>query len=191
MNVLYANYENPIDIAIPGILSQNTEATISNGTLQRKGDQWVAIPSKIGVEAEVTVSARMDGRTQVVSSRKFRVRALPRAQAFLDYRDANGNPATFRGGRIPKATLVTISSIRAAVDDDMIRINYNVQKFETWILDSMGNTTREVSDGANFSQRQKDLIRGLSRGKSFIIKGIVASGPNGTEDVAPLEVIVN
>ena len=40
MNVLYAGIANPIRIAVPGVPSGNVTATMTNGTLVRKGDQW-------------------------------------------------------------------------------------------------------------------------------------------------------
>ena len=49
-----------------------------------------------------------------------------------------------------------------------------------------------LSNGANFSQRQKDSFRRLSRGKRFYISRVKAIGPDGIErDLAPMEVIVN
>ena len=64
--------------------------------------------------------------------------------------------------------------------------------FETVFFDSMGNAIPEVSDGANFSQRQKDSFRRLSRGKRFYISRVRAVGPDGIErTISPMEVIVN
>ncbi|MDE7476069.1 MAG: gliding motility protein GldM, partial [Duncaniella sp.] len=56
----------------------------------------------------------------------------------------------------------------------------------------MGNAIPEVSQGASFSQRQKDQFKRLSRGKRFYISRIRAKGPDGIERVlSPVEVIVN
>ena len=55
----------------------------------------------------------------------------------------------------------------------------------------MGNAIPEVSNGSQFSQRQKDSFRRLSRGKRFYISRVKAVGPDGiTRDLAPIEVIV-
>ena len=65
--------------------------------------------------------------------------------------------------------------------------------FETVFFDNMGNAVPEVSSGANFSARQKDMFRRLSRGKRFYISRVRAKGPDGVERVLPttLEVILN
>jgi hypothetical protein len=56
----------------------------------------------------------------------------------------------------------------------------------------MGNAIPEVSEGANFSQRQKEQFRRLSRGKRFYISRVKAIGPDGIQrDLSPMEVIVN
>ena len=57
----------------------------------------------------------------------------------------------------------------------------------------MGNAVPEVSKDANFTQRQKDMFRRLSRGKRFYISRVRAIGPDGLERTLPttLEVIVN
>ena len=56
----------------------------------------------------------------------------------------------------------------------------------------MGNAIREVSDGSNFSERQKAQIRQLARGKSFFISDVKVRGKDGVErDLAAIEVRIN
>ena len=57
----------------------------------------------------------------------------------------------------------------------------------------MGNVIPEVSAGADFSQRQKEVIRTLNRGKFFNITRVRVIGPDGIERTLPyaLEVTVN
>lgn len=46
MNVLYAGYDNPISISVPGVPSGQVQASIvnGNGTLQRVANGYVARP---------------------------------------------------------------------------------------------------------------------------------------------------
>ena len=55
MNVLYAGIDNPISISVPGIPMNAISASMTNGTLTRSGDTWVAHPGKVGTEAEISV----------------------------------------------------------------------------------------------------------------------------------------
>ena len=77
MNVLYAGIENPISISVPGVPMNAVSATMTNGSLTRNGDLWVARPGQVGSEAVISVSAQMDGRSMNVGSMTFRVRKLP------------------------------------------------------------------------------------------------------------------
>ena len=72
MNVLYAGIDNPVSISVPGIATADISATMTNGTLSRQGDKWVARPGAVGQDAVVTVTARMDGRPVNVANTTFR-----------------------------------------------------------------------------------------------------------------------
>lgn len=194
MNVLYAGIDNPISISVPGVPNASVTATMTNGTLTRSGDHWVARPSKVGTDATVTVTADIGGRKMEVASTKFRVRKLPDPTPYIAYRDQQGNAERYKGGGrgISKTLLTQAPGIEAAIDDELLNIAFRVVSFETVFFDSMGNAMPEVSDGANFSQRQKAQFQRLNRGKRFYISRVKAIGPDGiTRDLAPIEVIIN
>jgi gliding motility-associated protein GldM len=196
MNVLYAGIDNEISIAVPGVVSQNITATITNGSLTRKvNDIWVAKPTKIGEDAYVSVTAQMnDGRRLEMGKKPFRVRPLPPPTAYLTIRDANGTPEKFKGGApLSKAALMNVDVVEAALDDGILDIRFSVLRFEVTTTDALGNTRREASEGPHFSDRQKALIRESSRGKTVLIRGIRTKGPDGREVLlnAPVEIIIN
>ena len=193
MNVLYAGIDNPVSISVPGIPNHDVSAAIKGGTLSRSGNIWQVRPSKVGEDVVITVSAMMNGRSQVVNSSTFRVRQLPDPMPYIAYKDDNGNEQRYKGGKpFPKTRLLAAPGIEAAIDDDLLNVEYRVLSFETVFFDSMGNAIPEVSDGNKFSQRQKDSFRRLSRGKRFYISRVRAVGPDGIErDLSPIEIIVN
>lgn len=193
MNVLYAGIENPVGISVPGVAMNDISATMTNGTLTRQGDHWVARPSKVGDDAVVTVTANMDGRPVTMASTTFRVRKLPDPTPFITFKDAQGNSDRYRGGKpLKKAILLAAGGLEAAIDDGLLNTPFTVESFETVFFDSSGNAMPEVSQGAAFSQRQKQQFQRLSRGKRFYISRIRAKGPDGlVRDLSPMEVIVN
>ena len=193
MNVLYAGIDNPISISVPGVTMQDISATISNGSLSRNGDVWVARPAGVGKEAVVTVTASIDGRATTVATTSFRVRKLPDPTAYIPFKAADGSVDHYKGNKgFPKAQLMAATGLEAAIDDGLLDTKFKVVGFETVFFDSMGNAIPEVSDGANFSARQKQQFQRLSRGKRFYISKIRASGPDGTtRDLSPIEVIIN
>jgi gliding motility-associated protein GldM len=195
MNVLYAGIANEIQIAVPGIAGQNVSASISNGTLQHKSnDIWVANP-KYGSDAVVTVVARMaGGRSQEMAKRTFRVRPLPDPAPYLNITQADGNKVRYKGGRpLAKAALVATDVLNAAIDDGILDIAFTVLRFELQKFDSMGFAVTTMSDGTRFSSQQKDMIRGMQRGQTLLIRGIVVQGPDGIQRTlnAPMEIRIN
>lgn len=193
MNVLYAGISNPISISVPGVAQNAVSATMTNGSLSRKGDVWDARPTTVGAECVITVTATMDGKAQTVATTSFRVRKLPDPTAYIAYKDAKGNEVRYKGSRpLAKSVLLAADGIEAAIDDDLLNVQYTVLDFETVVFDSMGNAIPEKSDGSRFSERQKTSFRRLSRGKRFYISRVRAKGPDGiVRDLSPLEVIVN
>lgn len=192
MNVLYAGIDNPIQIAVPGVASEAISATMTNGTITRKGNLWIARPAKVGVDAVISVSAKgLDGTVRKITDSKLRTRALPDPLPYIEYKDANGTLKRFKGGQISKKDLLAASGIKAAIDDDILDVKYDVIRFQLTFFDAMGNAIPEVSKSSSFSPRQLSSIRNLSRGKRFYISEVVAKGPDGVERKIPtIEVIV-
>jgi gliding motility-associated protein GldM len=194
-NVLYAGWSNDVEIAVPGVATQNISASMSNGTLTPKGNGiWTAVPSKIGTPAVISVSAKMsDGRSVQMANKNFRVIRLPDPSVYLTVNDASGNPYKFDGGALSKAALLSLESAKAGIDDGILNIPFTISRFEVSTANDMGLTVVEVSDGARFSERQKALIRGLNRGKRIYIGNVVAKGPDGSERTlrSALPIIIN
>lgn len=192
MNVLYAGIDNPISISVPGVAMSGISATMTNGTLTRNGDHWVARPTGVGKEAVVTVTANMDGRNVNVATSTFRIRKLPDPTAYIALTDANGSPMHYKGGKpIAKAQLVAAHGLQAAIDDGLLDTKFTVTSFQTVFFDSMGNAMLENSNGSEFSPAQKNRFRNLKRNARFFISNIKATGPDGiSRDLSPMEVLV-
>ena len=82
--------------------------------------------------------------------------------------------------------------IKAAIDDGILDIQFKVVSFETVFFDNMGNAVPMASNGAHFSDRQRDTFRKLSRNKRFYISRVTAVGPDGITRKLPgsMEIIV-
>ena len=193
MNALYAGYTNPVNIAVPGIPSQNINVTATNGTLTRNGNQWVMVPSQIGTDVVFTVSAKTNGGHTINMTKNFRVRRLPEPTPYIEYKDAAGKPARFqKSGRMSKNTLINTAELKAAIDDGVLDIPFTVLRFQLRYTDSMNNEIDESSDGPRFSQRQKNLLRDLRKGKRVNISGTRVRGIDGTErELGPMEITIN
>lgn len=194
MNMLYAGYQNPISVSVPGVPSNRISLSMTNGNLTKKdGGNYVAVPSKVGEDVTFTVTAQNEGRQQEMGKFTFHVRKLPDPTGYLQYTDSKGNSTRFKGGRISKQAIVAAGGIGAAIDDGLLDISFRVLGFETLFVDNMGNVVPEVSNSASFTPNQLTRIRSLSRGKLFNISRIRVVGPDGIDRTltSPIEVIIN
>ena len=193
MNVLYAGYNNPLSVSVPGVPLNKIQATMSGGSLQPVGPgRYIARPTAVGQNVTITVTSTNTGRAQQMGQFTFRVRRLPDPTPFIDMKDESGSPVRYKGGGLAKAQLMSVDGIGAAIDDGNLDIAFKVQSFETVFFDNMGNAVPMVSDGAQFSARQKDTFRKLQRNKRFYISRVNAIGPDGIQRKlnASMEVIV-
>lgn len=188
MNVLYAGYENPISISIPGVPLSSVSASMTGGSFRSIGmGRYIARPTHVGQDVTITVSANQNGRSRQMGKYVFKVRKLPDPTAYLQI-----GTDRFREGGLSKASLMGVNEVKAAIDDGILDIQFRVQSFETVFFDNMGNAVPMSSDGASFSSRQKETFRKLSRNKRFYISRVTAVGPDGITRRLPgsMEVIV-
>ncbi len=193
MNVLYAGYNNPLSVSVPGVPLSKVQATMNGGTLQPVGPgRYIARPTAVGQNVTITVTSTNTGRAQQMGQFTFRVRRLPDPTPYIAMKDDQGSPVRYKGGGLSKAQLMAADGIGAAIDDGILDIAFRVQSFETVFFDNMGNAVPMVSEGTHFSARQKDTFRKLQRNRRFYISRVTAVGPDGIQRKlnASMEVIV-
>ena len=188
MNVLYAGFNNPISISIPGVPLNKVSATMTGGTLQPVGPgKYIARPSAVGKDITINVMSLQSGNAKTMGQYTFHVRKLPDPTPYIQIGDNR-----FRTGGLAKASLMNINGIKAAIDDGLLDIPFKELGFETVFYDNMGNAVPMVSNGDSFSQRQRETFRTLSRNRRFYITRITAIGPDGIKRSLPsaMEIIV-
>ncbi len=177
MNVLYAGYENPMSVSVPGIPNGKVSLSMTGGKLTAKGDgKYVAEPTSAGGEAVFTVTAQLEGRAQQMGQFKFRVRKLPDPTAYIIDGDDH-----FFGGNISKTTLMAIEHLHAAIDDGLLNVPFQVTGFTCVFFDNTGVNVEKVSTSSAFTEQQKSIMRQLPRGKRFIITKIKVKDRTGAE----------
>ena len=182
MNILYAGYDNPVSVSVPGIPLSEVKATMTGGTLTQKAPgRYVAKPAKAGQDAVITVFSTQEGKSRQMAQYAFRVRKLPEPAPYISLTDEKGARDLFKGGPLAKARLLSADRIGAAVDDGILHIPFRVLSFECVLFDNMGNAVPVTSDGAVFSDQQKSQIRRLARGKRLYVSRVRAIGPDGIE----------
>ena len=182
MNVLYAGYDNPISVSVPGVPLSAVSASVNTGTIRQTAQgKYTVRPAKVGQDVSVAVFSEEHGVKQQMAQYTFKVRKLPEPTPYIAIRDEQGGNDYYRGGAIAKSKITAASQIGAAVDDGILHIPFRVLSFETVFFDGMGNAVPMASDGAAFSERQRETFRQLSKGRRFYISRVVAIGPDGIE----------
>ena len=149
--------------------------------------RYIARPTTVGKDVTIQVVSNQGGSARPVGKYTFHVRKLPDPIAYI----ALGTDR-FKGGGLSKASLMGATGIQAAIDDGLLDIQFKVVNFETVFFDNMGNAVPMASNGARFSDRQRNAFRQLSRNKRFYISRITAVGPDGLTRKLPasMEIIV-
>ena len=188
MNVLYAGYSNPMSVSVSGIPQNAIRMSMTGGTLTHKGNgRYIAVPAAVGKDVTFSISANDKGKTRSLGQAVFHVRKLPDPTAYIGL-----GTDRFKGGALPKASLMGATGIQAAIDDGILDIQFRVIGFETVFFDNMGNAVPMASSGSQFSEKQREAFRKLSRSRRFYISNVTAIGPDGITRKLPqaMEIIV-
>ena len=168
MNVLYVGVDNPISISVSGVPSSAVSANMTNGTLQKSGNDWIARPTTPGTKSMVAVMANIEGQTKKMGEMEYRVKAVPNPVPTV---------AGMSGGKIPKATLAAQLAVVAEMKDFDFDLKFTVSSFSVTIVRG-GNARSFDNKEARFSAEIKQQFEGLSKGAKVYIEDIKAVGPD-------------
>jgi len=188
MNVMYFNIANPIDVSVPGVSPDKINISVVNGTYTRekvknsKGENfrgnWAVKPSAVGQNVQIIVSAKdASGKAATYPPIVFRVKPVPPPIAVFAGKNT---------GSVPKNTAAAQTGVYASLPDFEFDLVYKVTGFTVLYTDNRGDF-EEISNSSALTQRQKDLINRLTRGKNLFIKDIKCLAPDGRSlDLNPI-----
>lgn len=187
MNVLYQGIQNPLDISVPGVGSDKltvrmTNGDISKGKYKNYRGEYVAQPRTVGQNAQIIVSANIDGKVQSFPPVEFRVRRLP---------DPEARFANMKEGNVLKSVAAAQQVVTAVLENFEFDLTYTVTGFTVSVNDKGYEITAE-SNNNRLTDKQKGLIGNLRAGQKLIIEKIKAVGPDGrTRDLNPIILKIN
>ena len=178
MNVLYIGVENPISISMTGVPMEKIMANISNGTITKSGNEWIAKPATSGT-ARITASATIEGKP-ISNFQEYRVKMLPTPIAKIGGR---------AGGNIDKNVLIGQPGVNAEMEDFLFDLRYQVTQFNVVAVTTQGEQAQSSTSPA-FTDQQKRLINGLTKGQKLFVTGIKARLVGGSVPPVDLRDIV-
>ena len=187
MNVLYAGFDNPVSVAVPGCAQSDISISVSNCKSQSKtGKGWIIKPAQVGTPCVISVSAMIAGKQTPIAKKDFRVKKLPDPLAMLEVKGATGGKDYFKGGKaIAKNTLLTADRVVARLDDADLDVKYKVLEFSLNYFDSMGNTLVEKASGERLTDRQKKVFKEMTKAKTVYISNTLAIGQDNLKRTLP------
>lgn len=191
MNVLYAGFDNPISVAVPGCAMSDISISVSNCKSQSKTSKgWIIKPAVVGQNCKINVSAMISGKSQPMGVKEFRVKKLPDPLAMLEVKGSTGGKDYFKGGKaIAKNVLLTADRVVARLDDADLDVKYKVLEFSLNYFDSMGNTLVEKTSGDRLTDRQKKVFKEMTKAKTVYISNTLAIGQDNLKrNLPPVEV---
>ncbi len=181
MNVVYVGIDNPFEISAAGIPTSDLKISCTGGKLSKSGSTFVCRPDKGSRVVTVNVSADVNGKTQRLGAKEFRIMRMP---------DPTPQFAGQSDGKLKKALIMAQAGVFAKMKDFAFDVQYKVTKFTISTVKG-GFLTSETARSASLTQQQKALLSGLSRGSKFYIEDIEVEGPDGKRKLSGMSFTVD
>lgn len=186
-NQLYSSYKNPLNVTTIGIKANELHLEMKNGTVQRTGNGWTAIPKANANEVKLIASYEKAGNRLPIGEFRFRIKPLPAPTSYLRYTTSN----VYRGNvPVKRSTLLAATEIGASIAEP--EMEYKVISFETILIKENGKQISTLqAEGNKLTLEQKMLIAQLEEGDAFYITSILVEGSDGQKRQSnPINVIV-
>jgi hypothetical protein len=186
LQILYRDYDNRIEVAVPGITNPN-DLTIEcpEASIKQVAGSWSVRPNANAKNCNIAVYATIKGQKTNVGTREFRVLPLPKPEGYFAYRDKKMYES---GSSIPKSILMNENSCVIADygSGALLRKSFKVTEFKVVI-----NGIAIDCKGATFSNETRDRISKLQRGSKILITDIKAQAADEqTVQLKPINLIV-
>lgn len=175
MMVFYRGVENPVEISVPGIPSENIQVSISGGNQlirQADGTYMAKIATSSPQKTHITVQAKMpDGTIREMGRKEFEIKYLP--PPFANIGGGSGNL------RMTAPRLIACQGIAAKYDPDFLyKLTSSVSSFEmSFVYNGRPQTLK--SRGFVFTSEMKAAIGSLKSGTKIEFSNIKSIGPDG------------
>jgi len=165
--VLYRGIDNQIVIAYTEEPDCSVLVSCDQGTISGQNGKYRFKPDTAGT---VTITAQTidnNGEVKEEISKLFKVKELPEPKINI-----NGNT----GGIISKAELLNVKSLGMTIRDIPNTKPYEIIEFS--VSDKISSSKDNLSDGKNFTLRQKTFIEELESGDQLFITNIKVLMPD-------------
>ena len=102
LNIMYRGYDNPFSISVPGVSAHLLQVKCAQASIKQEGNMWVIRPNADSPDQlNIEVYANIGGTPTIMGSQLYRVKNLPRPDAYFEINDVPTEDA-----RVPRAQLI-------------------------------------------------------------------------------------
>ncbi len=194
MNVVYRGYENRLNIAVPGVASENIIVEAKNAQMIKpsgKQKHWICRPTSAANVELIVYAKGEDGSKKKMATHEFRTLRLPNPNAFLTFTDKRGEIYATADKEPSRDDLLRSREVIAQYADGMLKANFTIVGFTIYAQDATGGVTPVSSNSSKLTASQMKVIKGKKRGSRLVIEDIRAKGPDGVvRDLSPISIAV-
>ncbi len=175
LNIMYRGYDNPFSVSVPGISADQLDIQCKQSSIKKKNNEWIIKPNANSADMlSIDVYAKINGRSVLMGSHKYRVKPLPRPDAYfeIDGVVTEDTRIALRHLTNPKNRIV--ASYGA---DGLIQAKFDIVGFQVKLQTGASLTVR----GDHFDSKVLAAIKKLKQGNTINIMYIKAKGPDGKE----------
>jgi gliding motility-associated protein GldM len=177
MNVLYVGVDNPVTISASGGGDDKVIASMAGGggAIQKLGGgRYNARVSNVTDDCKITVT--VEGK--VVGISQFRVRTVPKAQAYVGGYESGAN--------INAGAFIAQAGVGAGIKDFPFDLKYSVLSFSFSCDNDEGDVDQADCQGNTWGSRAVGYLKkDVKPGRTVTIDNIRVLGPDGRTTTAP------
>lgn len=175
LNIMYRGYENPFSISVPGVSRHSLVVKCNQADITSKDGLWIIKPrANSADQLNIEVYARINDRDVLMGSHLYRVKNLPRPDAYFEI---NGVPTDEM--RIPRAQLINPKNriVASYGADGLIQAKFDIVGFQVKLPTGASLSVK----GDRFDDKTLAAIKKLKQGNTINLMYIKAKGPDGKE----------
>ena len=181
-SILYMGFDNPLAIAMPGVLCSQMSVSTDNGELIGDSCWYILRPFKVG-------AAHVDLRGTTISGETVEGRAYFRViEPPVPVPNIAGRG--LQDGTIAQDVLTQAPGLGLSLSNFNYDAVFAILSFDLSIISSTKPTQRFSSTSNRFTDEMRASFRGAHPGDAVLVHSIRAIGPNGDVRVEDLHLVV-
>lgn len=171
MNVFYRGIDNPVEISVPGVPTEQLEVSISNVVSKSGSNGIFKLQPGKDAKCVVTVGAKINGKTQSFGNKEFRVKNVPDPKPYFGGKTGSDN--------IPIKDLKAAAGVIAKMENFEFDLRFEIVSYVVSAT-IKGTVVEQECKGPQLSSDSRKILNELKSGQKFYIEKIKAKGPDGS-----------